>query len=143
MNVSIKLLNDNAIVPMYATDGSAGADIFAAQSAYVDVGHTVFISTGIALAIPAGYVGLIYARSGMACKRGLAPANCVGVLDSDFRGEIKVALHNHGSEPQSIQAGDRIAQLVIQPCSQVSFNVTDTLADTARGAGGFGSTGSR
>ena len=101
------------------------------------------VHTGLAMQIPVGYVGLVYARSGIASKRGLAPANKVGVVDSDYRGEVMVALHNHSSEPQTIAAGERIAQMVIAPYLTVNYVETDTLDDTDRGTGGFGSTGTK
>ena len=103
--------------------------------------ETAFIGTGLSMEIPEGYVGLIYARSGMACKRGLAPANKVGVIDSDYRGEIMVALYNQSNETKVITSGDRIAQIIIQPVTQFEFNEVDELSDTTRGEGGFGSTG--
>ena len=104
-------------------------------------GETVFIPTGIALEVPEGCAGLVYARSGLACKQGLAPANKVGVVDSDYRGEINVVLHNHGSVPQAIENGERVAQLLITPVLQPAYEIAETLTDTARNAGGFGSTG--
>lgn len=147
MNTTVKLkkLKENAIVPSYGTEFSAGADLYAALEAPVTLnpGETHFIPTGIALEIPNGLVGLIYARSGMACKKGLAPANKVGVIDSDYRGEIIVALHNHSQLPVTIQAGERVAQLVLTPYITASFVTTDTLEDSVRGEGGFGSTGTR
>ena len=105
--------------------------------------ETVVIPTGIALELPVGYAGLIYARSGLATKKGLAPANKVGVVDCDYRGEVKVALHNHSNVPQTVGAGERVAQLVITPYITAVFNETDELSQTVRGAGGFGSTGSK
>ena len=115
--VNIKKLNPNACIPTYGTEFSAGADLYSGMSEAVTVmpGTTEFIKTGIAMEIPAGLVGLIYARSGMACKRGLAPANKVGVIDSDYRGEIMVALYNHSSEAVTVSKGERIAQLVLAP----------------------------
>ena len=104
-------------------------------------GETAFVGTGLAVEIPDGYVGLVYARSGLACKRGLAPANKVGVIDSDYRGEIKVALFNHGKTAQTVAAGERIAQLVIAPYLRVEYEEVSGLSDTVRGEGGFGSTG--
>ena len=106
-------------------------------------GTTEFIKTGIAMEIPAGLVGLIYARSGMACKKGLAPANKVGVIDSDYRGEIIVALHNHSDKPVTIEPKDRIAQIVLAPYIAADFNEVEELDDTERGEGGFGSTGTK
>lgn len=141
--IRVKKLRDNAIMPTYGTDGAAGADLYACldQVATIEPGKTVFIPTGLAMEIPRGYAGLIYARSGLACKRGLAPANKVGVIDSDYRGEFIVALHNHGDETQTVSHGERIAQLVITPVVTPVYLETDALSDTERAAGGFGSTG--
>ena len=145
MNFSMKIkkLNENAIVPTYGSLCAAGADLYACEENAVTIepGKTVLVHTGIAMAIPDGYVGLIYARSGLACKRGLAPANKVGVIDSDYRGEIMVALHNHGDVAQTVESGERIAQIVFTPYVAAEFTVADTLDDTVRGEGGFGSTG--
>ena len=143
--IEIKKLNEKAIIPTYGTEFSAGADIYALLDEPVTIapGETVFIHTGIAIAIPEGLVGLNFARSGMAAKRGLAPANKVGVIDSDYRGEIMVALHNHSGEPQTVADGERIAQIVFAPYYTAEFCVVDELGDTARGAGGFGSTGTK
>lgn len=141
--VSVKRLKSNAKLPTYGSDEAAGADLYACLDGVVTVnpGETVFIPTGLAMEIPKGCAGLIYARSGLACKRGLAPANKVGVVDSDYRGEFIVALHNHGNNPQTIMHGDRIAQLLITPVVTPAFIETDTLSDTQRADGGFGSTG--
>ena len=141
--MKIKKLNDKATVPTYGSAFAAGADLYACEDAPVTIeaGQTVLVHTGIAMAIPQGYVGLIYARSGLATKRGLAPANKVGVIDSDYRGEIMVALHNHGSTAQTVESGERVAQIVFTPYSAASFQVCDDLDDTDRGSGGFGSTG--
>ncbi len=142
--MNIKKLDPAAILPAYASADAAGADLCAlpvGDAITVAPGATVFVHTGIAVAIPVGYVGLVCARSGMACKRGLAPANKVGVIDSDYRGEIMVALHNHGTVAQTVQPGDRIAQLLIMPVLTAAFAEVDDLDNTARGAGGFGSTG--
>ncbi len=141
--VNFKKLTDNAVVPTYGTEFSAGADLYSGMEApvVIEPGKTEFIKTGIALEIPAGLVGLIYARSGMACKKGVAPANKVGVIDADYRGEIMVALYNHSSEPVTINPKDRIAQLVLAPYITADFNEVNELSDTVRGAGGFGSTG--
>ena len=144
--VPVRLLRDGAVLPSYGSASAAGADLVAcieAPAVEIRSGETQFIPTGIAMEIPAGYVGLIYARSGIACKRGLAPANKVGVIDSDYRGEILVALHNHSAETQRIERGERIAQLVITPYLAVQFAQADTLGETERGAGGFGSTGQK
>ncbi len=142
-SINIKKLNEKAIIPTYGTEFSAGADLYACMNSNVtiDAGKTEFIHTGIALEIPIGYAGLIYARSGLACKKGLAPANKVGVIDADYRGEIMVALHNHSNSSVTVENGERIAQLVITPFLQVAFNEISELSDTVRGEGGFGSTG--
>lgn len=141
MKVNVKRLREGARLPVYGTAFAAGADLYACEEAEIGAGETAFIPTGIAVELPAGTVGLVYARSGMACKRDLAPANKVGVIDCDYRGEVMVALHNHGKEARRIQAGERIAQLVIAPYYTAEFCEADTLSDTVRGAGGFGSTG--
>lgn len=143
MEIKIKRLNERATLPRYASEGSAGADLTSAESEDITINpsETVFIGTGIAAEIPQGYVGLVYARSGISCKRDLAPANKVGVIDSDYRGEIKVALHNHGTKPQTVLKGERIAQLLIAPCPVADFIEADELDCTVRGEGGFGSTG--
>ncbi len=142
--VQCKKLDERAVMPSYGSAYAGGADLYA----LVDEGtvtvaphETVFVHTGLSMAIPVGFVGLIYARSGTACKRGLAPANKVGVIDSDYRGEIMVALHNHSEIPQIIAHHERIAQMVIAPFLTADFVETETLDDTARGEGGFGSTG--
>lgn len=141
--VSVKLLDPRAKVPAYGSADAAGADLCALTDGPVDIapGQTVLIHTGLAVAIPAGYVGLVYARSGMASRQGLAPANKVGVIDADYRGELMVALHNHSGETRTVCCGDRIAQLVIAPYLTAAFEVCAELDDTARGSGGFGSTG--
>lgn len=143
--MNIKKLNDKAIVPTYGSAAAAGADLYACEGGEVTIGagETKLIHTGIAMAIPEGLVGLIYARSGLASKRGLAPANKVGVIDSDYRGEIMVALHNHSDKAETIADGERIAQIVFTPFMAASFSVVDELDDTERGAGGFGSTGTK
>ena len=130
-------------MPTYGTPYSAGADLYACMENTVTIepGQTVLMHTGIAMELPEGYVGLNFARSGLATKRGLAPANKVGVIDSDYRGEIMVALHNHGSENQTVEPGERISQLLIMPVVQAEFEETDELSDSVRGDGGFGSTG--
>ncbi len=143
-SVKIKKLDPNATVPSYGSPYAAGADLYALTNGEVITvkpHETVFIHTGIAMEIPIGFAGLIYARSGTACKRGLAPANKVGVVDSDYRGEIMVALHNHFEVAQTVEDGERIAQMVIAPYLTADFIEADTLADTDRGEGGFGSTG--
>ena len=139
--MNIKKLNENATVPTYGSVSAAGADLYSCETVTVAPGETVLVHTGIAMAIPDGYVGLIYARSGLATKRGLAPANKVGVIDSDYRGEVMVALHNHGKVEQTVDAGERIAQIVFTPYEAADFCVVEELDSTARGAGGFGSTG--
>ena len=143
INIKLKKLVEDAVVPTYGTEFSAGADLYSVQEATIMPGETAFLGTGIATAIPEGLVGLVYARSGMACKRNLAPANKVGVIDSDYRGEIKVALHNHGNVPQTVAKGERIAQLVIAPYLRADYEVVNELTETVRGAGGFGATGSK
>lgn len=141
--ISVKKLKENAVLPVYATESAAGADLYACLDNPVTVypGQTVFIPTGLALEIPDGYAGLIYARSGLSCKKGLAPANKVGVIDSDYRGEIIVALHNHSAASVTLESSERIAQLVITPVLHAAFTQVDELNDTVRGEGGFGSTG--
>ena len=141
--MNIKKLNDKAVIPTYGSAAAAGADLYACTDADITIaaGATVLVHTGVAMAIPDGYVGLIFARSGLATKRGLAPANKVGVVDSDYRGEIMVALHNHSSEAQTISHGERIAQMVFMPYAAAAFDLVDELDSTERGAGGFGSTG--
>ncbi len=141
--VKVKKLREIAKLPVYGTEFSAGADLCACLDAPVTLqpGETRLISIGIAMELPEGYAGLVYARSGLASKRGLAPANKVGVVDSDYRGEFFVPLHNHGSVPQTVEPGERIAQMIITPYLTASFVETDALSDTVRGEGGFGSTG--
>ena len=143
--MNVKKLNEKAIIPKYGSDFAAGADLYACECGEVTIGagETRLIHTGIAMEIPEGLVGLVYARSGLASKRGLAPANKVGVIDSDYRGEIMVALHNHGAEAQTVGDGERIAQIVFAPFYTAEFNETDELSDTVRGVGGFGSTGTK
>ena len=145
INVIFKKLSEGARVPTYGSAYSAGADLYALCESAVTVaaGGTEFIHTGISLEIPEGIVGLIYARSGMACKRGVAPANKVGVIDSDYRGEIMVALHNHSEITATVEPGERVAQLAIVPFLKAEFEESDELSDTVRGAGGFGSTGTK
>ena len=142
-SIPVKILREGAKLPTYGSAEAAGADLYACLEENVTIrpGETAFIPTGFAMAVPKGCAGLIYARSGMACKRDLAPANKVGVIDSDYRGEIIVALHNHGSEVQSVSHGERIAQMVITPVLTPGFVLSENLDDTARGEGGFGSTG--
>lgn len=142
-SVAVKKLDERAVLPTYGSEFSAGADLYAVCDEEVVIGpnETKFIRTGLAMEIPVGYAGLIYARSGLACKRGLAPANKVGVVDADYRGEVMVALHNHSGIPQVVATGERIAQLVIAPFLKAEFEQADELCATVRGAGGFGSTG--
>ena len=141
--IRVKKLHENAILPTYGSMEAAGADLYACLDEPVTVapGATVWIPTGLAMEIPKGCAGLVYARSGLACKKGLAPANKVGVIDSDYRGPVTVVLHNHGSEAQMIAHGERIAQMVITPVLTPTYEMADDLSDTGRGQGGFGSTG--
>lgn len=143
MNVAVKKLRPGAMLPTYGSAGAAGADLYACLENEITIqpGESVKIPTGIAMEVPQGCAGLIYARSSMGTKRGLAPANKVGVIDSDYRGEISVVLLNHGSQPQVIAPGERIAQLLITPVLTPVYQEADALSDTDRGAGGFGSTG--
>lgn len=143
MKVAIKKLDDRAVVPTYGSEFSAGADLYAVEETVIAPGETVLVHTGLAMEIPEGYGGFIYARSGLASKKGLAPANKVGVIDADYRGEIMVALFNHSKESRTVCAGERIAQLVIAPFLKAEFEVTENLSDTLRGSGGFGSTGTK
>lgn len=141
--IRVKKLKANAILPTYGSADAAGADLYACldEKIIIQPGESVFVPTGLAMEIPKGYAGLIYARSGLACKRGLAPANKVGVIDSDYRGEFIVVLHNHGAIAQEIAHGERIAQLVITPVFTPGFAEVEELTDTTRSADGFGSTG--
>lgn len=142
LQIKFKKLNDNACMPTFGTEYSAGADLYSAEEEVViNPGETAFIGTGIAVQIPTGLVGLVYARSGLACKKGLAPANKVGVIDSDYRGEVKVALHNHGKEAQTVLKGERVAQMVITSYFACDYIESEELDQTVRGEGGFGSTG--
>lgn len=143
--VAVKKLDEKAVLPTYGSPYAAGADLYAlVDGETVIMPHeTKLIRTGLAMEIPEGYAGLIYARSGLASKRGLAPANKVGVVDADYRGEVMVALHNHSDKEQKIEAGERIVQLVIAPFLKAEFDETDELSETVRGAGGFGSTGKK
>lgn len=145
MELRIKKLDERAIIPTYGTEYSAGADLYALPDGDVTVpaGKTVLIHTGLSLEIPEGYAGLIFARSGIATKRGLAPANKVGVIDADYRGECMVSLHNHSDKDEVIASGERVAQLVIVPFLKAEFVECDELSDTVRGSGGFGSTGKK
>ena len=143
MEVRIKLLDPRATVPTRGSAEAAGADLRTLEALTVPAHKTVQAHTGIAIELPVGYAALVYARSGMALKKGIAPANKVGVVDSDYRGEIMVSLHNHTDEDVQIEEGERIAQLVIAPVVLPDFVVCDSLGDTDRGAGGFGSTGTK
>ena len=146
MIVKVKKLDDRAILPTYGSAYAAGADLYAlieGESLMVGAGETVLVRTGLSVEIPEGYVGLIYARSGLATKKGLAPANKVGVIDSDYRGEVKVALFNQSGEDQIVLAGERVAQLVIAPYLAVEYEEAEKLSSTIRGEGGFGSTGNK
>ncbi len=143
--IEIKKINPHAILPTYGSAYAAGADLYALSEETVTIqpGETKLIHTGLSFAIPEGLVGLIFARSGLASKRDLAPANKVGVIDSDYRGEVMVALHNHGNNSQTVENGERIAQIAFVPYYTAQFEETDTLSETVRGDGGFGSTGSK
>ena len=143
--INLKKLRPDARLPVYGTEFSAGADLCACLDAPVTLqpGETKLISIGIAMEIPAGYAGLVFARSGLASKRHLAPANKVGVIDPDYRGEFFVPLHNHGPVPQTVEPGERIAQMVLTPFLTAQFVEAESLSDTVRGAGGFGSTGTK
>lgn len=143
MSIKIKRLNKNAIIPTKGSVGSAGWDLYACLDEKVEIpaGKTIKIGTGLAIAIPQGFFGAIFARSGLATKKGLRPANCVGVGDSDYRGEYIVALHNDSDITQVVEPGERIAQLLILAYGEALFEEVDSLDDTERGSGGFGSTG--
>ena len=145
VKVNIKKLSERAVIPSYGSEFAAGADLYACIESESEIAPhtTVVIPTGIAIELPLGYAGLIYARSGLATKKGLAPANKVGVVDCDYRGEVKVALHNHSEIAQRIAEGERIAQFVITPYLTAQFVECDALSETVRGAGGFGSTGNK
>lgn len=147
MQIRIKKLRDGARLPHRGSEFAAGYDLYAAPESGAPVTiaphTTAMIGTGLAVAIPAGWFGGVFARSGLAAKQGLRPANCVGVIDADYRGECTVALHNDTDEPRIVAPGDRIAQLVVLPFLAAEFEETDTLTETARGAGGFGSTGTK
>ena len=141
--IAVKKLRPNATLPTYGTAWAAGADLYACleEAVTIEPGMTKLIPTGLAMEIPVGFAGLIYARSGLSVKSGLAPANKVGVIDADYRGEFMVALHNHGKETRTVAHGERIAQLVIAPVFTPGFMEVEELTDTSRGTGGFGSTG--
>ena len=140
------LLDNGAHIPTYGTEYAAGADLYAVihndtKTVEILPCETAFLDTGVTMEIPEGYVGLVYARSGLSCKQGLAPANKVGVIDADYRSSIKVALYNQSKEVRTVSDGDRIAQIIIQPVTQFKFKEVDKLSETNRGEGGFGSTG--
>lgn len=141
--IAVKKLDERAVLPTYGSEFAAGADLYALtdEELVFAPGETKFVRTGLAMEIPEGYAGLIYARSGLACKRGLAPANKVGVVDSDYRGEVMVALHNHSNVEQRVAPMERIAQLVVAPFLKAEFEEAEELCSTVRGEGGFGSTG--
>ena len=143
MKINIKKLDADAVLPTRGSSQAAGYDLYAKSSedTVIPPHKTVMVGTGLAMEIPEGYFGAIFARSGLASKQGLRPANCVGVVDSDYRGEFMIALHNHGAESRRVANGDRIAQLVVTPVIQPVYFETDTLDETDRGTGGFGSTG--
>ncbi len=147
MKIKIKKLHKRAIIPTYGTEYSAGADLYALSESGAPISipgaSTVLVRTGISVEIPEGYCGLIFARSGLATKRNLAPANKVGVIDADYRGEIMVALHNHSEITATVEPAERIAQLAIVPFLKAEFDLVDDLSDTVRGSGGFGSTGTK
>ena len=142
-SIKVKKLRKNAMLPTYGSAEAAGADLYACLEGELTIapGESAFVPTGLSMEVPKGCAGLIYARSGLACKRGLAPANKVGVVDSDYRGEFMVVLHNHGNQPQTVCHGERIAQLVITPVLTPAYQEVEELSDTQRAAGGFGSTG--
>ena len=144
-SIPVKILREGALLPTYGSPEAAGADLYACLETAVTIepGKTAFIPTGLAMEIPVGWAGLVYARSGLATKRHLAPANKVGVIDSDYRGEVMVSLHNHSEQPQTVDPEERIAQMVIMPYLAAEFYEADELSDTARGDGGFGSTGTK
>lgn len=143
--IKIKKLSENAVIPTYGSEFSAGADLYALVDGTLTIKphETVLVHTGLSMEIPEGFGGFIFARSGLASKKGLAPANKVGVVDADYRGEIMVALHNHSEVPAEIANGERIAQMVFLPFLSAEFIESETLSDTVRGAGGFGSTGTK
>nr|DAO56451.1 MAG TPA: dUTPase [Caudoviricetes sp.] len=143
MKLKFKKIDPRATMPTYGSDYAAGADLYAILDEPLSIkpNESALIHTGIAVAIPINHVALIYARSGIACKRGLAPSNKVGVIDADYRGEIMISLHNHSSVEQTIEPNERIAQIVVTPFLRCEYEETDELDDTKRGKNGFGSTG--
>lgn len=142
-SIRVKRLHPNAMLPTYGSSEAAGADLYACldEAVTIQPGEVFWVPTGIALEVPKGCAGLVYARSSMGAKRGLAPANKVGVVDSDYRGEIRVVLLNHSKQPQTLEPGERVAQFVITPVLTPAYEEVTDLTDTDRGAGGFGSTG--
>ena len=141
LTLKVKRLYEDAVIPARGSALAAGLDLCAQDGAVIPPHTTILVGTGIAAAIPEGYFGGLYARSGLASKFGLRPANCVGVIDADYRGEIKVAVHNDGNEEQVVEKGQKIAQLIVQPYPETKIVITDELPETQRGDGGFGSTG--
>lgn len=143
INIEVKKLRDGAVVPKLGSEGAAAADLYACiqSSITIDPGETVMIPLGIAIAVPKGYGAFIFARSGLGIKKGIVPSNCVGVIDSDYRGEVGVGLYNHSDMPYIVDPGDRIAQMAIMPALSVNYEEKEELTDTLRGTGGFGSTG--
>lgn len=141
--IRVKKLHPNAKLPTYGSSEAAGADLYACleEAVTIQPGEVFWVPTGIALEVPKGCAGLVYARSSMGAKRGLAPANKVGVVDSDYRGEVRVVLLNHSKQPQTLEPGERVAQFVITPVLTPSYEEVEDLTDTDRGTGGFGSTG--
>ena len=141
--IKVKKLRPGAVLPTYGSAGAAGADLYACLDAPLTLapGEAAWVPTGLAMEIPEGYVGLVCARSGLACRRGVAPANKVGVIDSDYRGECTVVLRNESGEPQILAPGERIAQMLLVPVATPGFQEAERLSDTGRGSGGFGSTG--
>lgn len=145
MNIRIKKLQQEAIMPTYGSAFSAGADLYVCEPEAITIpaGKTALLHTGLAFELPEGYVGLIFARSSLGTKRGLAPANKVGVIDADYRGEVMISLHNHSAADQVIEPKERVAQMVIVPFLKAQFEIAENLSDTVRGNGGFGSTGTK
>ena len=141
--IRIKFLSENAKIPTYGSNEAAGADLYACipEKVTIQPGESAWIPTGIAMELPVGYVGLIFARSSMGVKRGLAPANKVGVIDSDYRGEIRVVLYNHSKDAQTVEPNERVAQIAVMPVITPGFELVEELTDTQRAGGGFGSTG--
>ena len=143
LRLKVKKLKEGAALPTRGSDLAAGYDLYACltESVTIAPGRTVPVGTGLAMELPAGWFAAIFARSGLAMKKGLRPANCVGVCDADYRGEYIVPLYNDSGEPRTVEHGERIAQMVLLPCRTLEFELTDELGDTSRGEGGFGSTG--